>query len=61
MSVATARLLPGDMTQAVADQMDDTQLDLGFRIDRCYGLGKAFKFITAGNQDVLQTIVLQVR
>ena len=52
-------VLPGDVSQAVAHHVDDAQLHLGPGIHRLYGLRKAGQAIAAGDEDVVDTAVLQ--
>src|SRR5690606_34148423 len=50
----------GHVLQAVADLVDDTQLDVGFWIDGTYGLAEPRQVVNAGYEDVFQPPVLQM-
>ncbi len=40
--------------------MDDAELNLGIRVDRCNGIGESGQTIDAGNQDIFDTAVVEV-
>ena len=53
-------LLPGYIAQAVADHVDDAQLDLGLREGGFDGLGKAAEAIDTGDEEIFDAAVFQL-
>lgn len=52
-------ILVGDKLERVADQVDDTELDLRFREHSVYSFRKRFESIDAGYEGILHPTVLQ--
>ena len=53
-------LFLGDIAQAIAHQVNDPQLNLSVRIQGLNRLRKFHQSIAAGNQDVLESPIVQV-
>lgn len=51
---------PGGEVQAVADHVDDAQLNDCFRVDRLEGFREAFQPVDTGDKDVLHAAILEL-